>query len=151
MILDQFIEKSPGVFHAKSWNTFISNSELNELFLMAKSSGNKARLCLHPDIWDSIQITYLAFINPYSDKIHCHPFRSETIHVIEGKAKHNIYDAKGKIQNSLDISKTNNSSITIESGTWHNFSLISEKLMVIEIGSGPFTKNSTRYYQNRIQ
>ena len=145
MILDQFIEKSPGVFHAKSWNTFISNSELNELFLMAKSSGNKARLCLHPDIWDSIQITYLAFINPYSDKIHCHPFRSETIHVIEGKAKHNIYDAKGKVQNSLDISKTKNSSVTIKNGTWHNMQLKSKKLLVIEIGMGPFKVGSTKY------
>ena len=145
MILDQFFEKSPGVFHAKSWNTFISNSEINELFELAKSNGNKARLCLHPDIRDSIQITYLAFINPYSDKIHCHPFRSETIHVVEGKAKHIIYNAQRKIQSSLDISKTKNSSITIESGTWHNIELRSKNLLVIEIGMGPFKEGSTKY------
>ena len=112
MINNQFFEKSLGVFHAKSWNSIISQTEIEELFLLAEASGNKARLCLHPDSNEIVQITYLAFIRPYVDKVHCHPFRNETIHVIDGKVRHNIYSDLGNLVKSLELSKSNNISIS---------------------------------------
>ena len=145
MISHFFEEKSPGVFHAKSWNTQLDLESIEELFKIARLSNNKSRLCLHPNIYENMQVTYLAFLKPYKDKLHFHPSRSEILIPIIGDAEHRIFDKKGEIVSKSILSARLKSAISIESNTVHSLELISSKLLMLEIGSGPFTSESTIY------
>lgn len=141
-------QKEPGVFHAKNWNSKISLEVISELFNIAKANNNKARLCLHPSVDETAQVTYLAFVKPYRDKIHSHPLRSEVMIPIIGEAEHRIYDEKGNLQSKSILSEHLKSAISIEKNILHSLELISSRLLILEIGSGPFISGSTKYFQS---
>lgn len=67
-------ETLQGVFHAHNWGQDFSEDLLETLIQEAKHNSNrKARLCLHPNPNEPLQVTYIAFSSPYSDRIHKHP------------------------------------------------------------------------------
>lgn len=146
MIKNYFIEKSDGVFHAKKWNFELQNEIFKELFLIAKECNNKARLCLHPSANEKLQITYLALLWPYVDQIHCHPFKTETVQILRGEADHNIYNNSRILIKKTRLSVKNNIGITIDKGIWHNLTLQSKKVLILEIGLGPFKEGSTKNF-----
>jgi len=86
-------ETMPGVFHAAAWGQPLDENLLELLIEKAKVNSNrKARLCLHPTSDELLQVTYLTFSSPYSDKVHKHPHRPEVVIPIHGIARHSTFD-----------------------------------------------------------
>lgn len=144
-------ETLPGVFHALAWGQDLPEDFLQILILQAKRNVNKkARLCLHPTPSETLQVTYLAFSNPYADEIHSHPHRPEVLIPIFGQARHSIYNEKKERATSQTLNGEHPVAFSTPPGTLHGISVLSESFVMIEIGVGPFTEDSTVYYIDRL-
>ena len=137
-------ETKPGVFHAKGWGQSLEDNLLGKLIEEAKVNANrKARLCLHPTSEETLQVTYLAFIRPYSDKIHKHPHRPEVVIPILGEARHTTYDNEGNLLESRILKGEKPIAVSTEMSSWHALEVVSEFFVMVEIGTGPFLETST--------
>jgi cupin fold WbuC family metalloprotein len=139
-------ETMPGVYHAKVWGQALEDDLLEQLIEKATINPNrKARLCLHPTPDETLQVTYLAFSRPYSDRIHSHPHRPEVVIPVRGEARHTTYGAEGGILESKILSGANPVAVSSEIGIWHALEIISDFFVMVEIGIGPFRQTSTVY------
>lgn len=137
---------SASVYHAYEWGQQLETNLFDLLIEEArKSNTRKARFCVHPDPKDKLQITYLAFINPYLDKIHKHPGRHEIVIPLQGIAMHSTFDLEANLLSSQLLDGFNPIALTSRMDTWHSIEVLSEAFIMIEIGIGPFTSNSTVY------
>jgi cupin fold WbuC family metalloprotein len=136
--------KGNGVFHANSWNTVVDETMVAELVSIAKENADgKARLCLHPDAAELMQVTYLAFNAKYNEAIHKHPHRPEVLIPIRGKAERRIHNEAGEIVNSQIMAGGSGMAFSTERNLWHSLILKSETFVMVEIGLGPFGSDST--------
>jgi cupin fold WbuC family metalloprotein len=139
-------ETGRGVYHAFKWGQRLETDLLDLLIKEARDNkGRKARYCVHPDPNEALQITYLAFINPYSDRIHRHPSRDEIVIPLIGIASHSTFDSEGKILNNHLLDGSNPVALTSKVDAWHSIEVLSEYFVMIEIGIGPFNIHSTVY------
>jgi cupin fold WbuC family metalloprotein len=139
-------ETLPSVFHALNWDIEVPELIISELIQQARISSNqKARFCLHPNASDLLQFTYLAFIAPYKDKIHCHPNRQEIIYPVFGSAVHSVYDPDSILLKSGYLDSDRPVALSTSMGKWHSIEVKSSVFVMIEISSGPFTNDSTVY------
>jgi cupin fold WbuC family metalloprotein len=139
-------ETMPGVFHASAWGQPIDENLIELLIENAKVNSNrKARLCLHPTSDELLQVTYLAFSSPYSDKVHKHPHRPEVVIPVYGLARHSTFDLKGRILNSQVLDGSNPVANSTDANSWHSLEVLSDSFVMIEIGTGPFLSTSTLY------
>lgn len=142
-------ETLQGVFHAHNWGQDFSEDLLETLIEEAKINLNrKARLCLHPNPNEPLQVTYLAFSSPYSDRIHKHPHRPEVLVPIIGQAKHTTFDNAAIAVSSKIIDGRLPIAISTPKGVWHAIEVITPSFVMIEIGTGPFLKDSTVFLEN---
>ena len=142
-------ETLPGVFHALVWGQDLPEDFMNLLVEKARINPNrKARLCLHPNPSELLQITYLAFCSPYSDKIHSHPHRPEVLVPVFGQAKHTTFDSAAKVVSSKIIDGRLPIAISTPKGVWHAIEVITPSFVMIEIGTVPFLKDSTVFLEN---
>ena len=143
------ISSGKQIFHSKSWNIGIQDEMIACLLQEARiNENNKARLCLHPNAEETMQVTYLAFVAPYEDSIHCHPWRPEVLIPIRGEAVARTFDSNGNmLKSELMIGGTGHAFAT-ESGQWHSLKVKTSDFVMIEIGIGPFRPDST-VFQNR--
>ena len=140
-------ETMPGVFHATAWGQPLEENLLDLLIERAKLNSNrKARLCLHPTSDEILQVTYLAFSSPYSDKVHKHPHRPEVVVPILGIARHSTFDQEGRILRSQVLDGNNPVANSTQKDSWHALEVLSESFVMIEIGIGPFVPTSTVYF-----
>jgi len=139
-------ETMPGVFHAHAWGQPLEENLLELLIEKAKINLNrKARLCLHPTFDELLQVTYLAFSSPYSDKVHKHPHRPEVVIPIHGVARHSTFDSEGRILRSQVLDGNNPVANSTQVNSWHALEILSDSFVMIEIGTGPFVSTSTVY------
>ena len=139
-------ETAPGVFHMLSWGLSVPENVFDELIIEAsKNSNRKARLCLHPNVGDETQVTYLAFVAPYQDRIHKHPTKPEVLIPILGEAIFRYYGEDSEMKYSSIMSGTKPISITIPKNSWHSVEIQSSSFMMLEVSKGPFNTKSTEY------
>lgn len=139
-------ETSPNVFHAHEWGQQLEKDLLDLLIKEAKTSdARKARFCVHPDPNETLQITYLAFVNPYLDRIHRHPSREEIVIPLQGMAIHTTFDLDQNQLGSQLLDGSNPIALTSKIDAWHSLEVLSDFFVMLEIGVGPFTSNSTVY------
>ena len=144
------IETLPGVFHALNWGESIEQDLLKILIETAtKNVNNKARFCLHPSPSDLLQVTYLAFAKPYSDKIHNHPNKVEVVIPISGQAFYRTYDSAGKVVEKLKLDGAKPIALSTNPNVWHAIEVLSENFVMLEIGTGPLLPTSTLFQSNR--
>jgi cupin fold WbuC family metalloprotein len=140
-------ETSPGVFHCKDWGIQIpSNIVVGLVEIASNISTNKARLCLHPSPDSQLQITYLAFVAPYADRIHSHPNREEVIFPLFGTATHTSYDADGQAFVKTKLDSTNPVALSTKTGVLHSLVVSGPAFVMLEIGTGPFVINESTHY-----
>jgi cupin fold WbuC family metalloprotein len=136
------------IFHCKSWNVEVQDELIAGLIEEARINENrKARLCLHPNAQEIMQVTYLAFVSPYEDRIHSHPFRPEVLIPIQGEAEARIFDENGKMVKKSRMIAGRGHAFATESGQWHSLIVKSSEFVMIEIGIGPFRPDSTLYQE----
>jgi cupin fold WbuC family metalloprotein len=149
-ISDNSLQTGKQIFHSRSWNTKVDDELIDELLTQARrNSNNKARFCLHPNSNESMQVTYLAFIAPYEDKIHCHPFRPEVLVPIRGQAEARCFDDKGNILKKELMVGGSGHALSTECGQWHSLRVESSEFVMIEIGIGPFRSDSTVFLHEK--
>ena len=64
---------------------------------------------------------------------------------ILGRAKYATYDQDGQILESKILKESEPFTISTSSGIRHAIEVLSESFVVLEIGTGPFTHDSTVY------
>ena len=132
-----------GVIHV-NWDVVVSESDIDELVNLARSlPQNKARLCLHETSSSPMQVTYLAFVDPYADKVHKHPVRPEVIIPVRGEAIRQIYSDNFQLIDEVQMISGRGESFSMPPNKWHSLEVRSENFVMIEIGLGPFTSDST--------
>jgi hypothetical protein len=137
-------QTSDGVYHAIKWDVNLPDSFIYDLIEEAKANiSRKARLCLHPDPSELLQFTYLAFASPYKDKIHSHPNRPEIIYPILGSALHSIFDSNANLLKSTTLTSEKPVALGTPVGKWHSLEVQSDAFVMLEIGTGPFSDDST--------
>ncbi len=140
------VETGPGIFHAAEWGCELPENLYEELIEIAsKNESNKARLCLHPNSEEKMQVTYLAFKAPYADRVHKHPHRPEVLIPLSGVAVHYTFNDRGEIIASQTMDGSKPTTFSSALGTWHGLEVVSESFVMIEIGVGPFVATSTTY------
>jgi cupin fold WbuC family metalloprotein len=136
----------PNVYHSKTWGEPLEENILELLIKQSNQSTNrKARLCLHPNPEEQLQVTYLAFAKPYIDRVHKHPDRIEILIPVYGNAIHRVFDSNDKIVKSTSLNGVNPVALTTLMGAWHGIEVYSENFVMVEIGLGPFLHTSTVY------
>ena len=137
-------ETLQGVFHAHNWGQEFSEDLINELIEEAKINLNrKARLCLHPSPANSLQVTYLAFSRPYTDRIHYHPHSPEVNIPILGQAKFLTLNDEGEVISSQILDGASPVAVSTPTGVWHSLNVLSPNFVTLEVKTGPFLKDST--------
>jgi cupin fold WbuC family metalloprotein len=143
---DISIQTGPGIFHAIKWGSELPENLFEELIEVASNhESHKARLCLHPNPEEKMQVTYLAFKAPYADRVHKHPHRPEVLIPLSGIAIHSTFDDRGEIIASQTMDGAKPISYSTPSGVWHSLKIVSESFVMIEIGVGPFMSTSTMH------
>jgi cupin fold WbuC family metalloprotein len=144
--LSAFSETKAGVFHSFKWGQIIPETFIGDLIECAKkNSDRKARLCLHPSPNDVTQVTILALVAPYKDRLHKHPNKPEIMFPIKGKAELTMLDQNQTKQRVLTLDAGNPVPVSIQANTVHALKVLSNDFVFIEIGNGPFNSNSTVY------
>ena len=140
------IETLPGVFHALNWGEPIEQDLLKILIETAtKNVNNKARFCLHPSPSDLLQVTYLAFSKPYTDKIHNHPNKVEVVIPIYGQALYRTFNSAGKVVKNIKMDGDKPIALSTNPNVWHAIEVLSENFIMLEIGTGPLGPTSTLF------
>jgi cupin fold WbuC family metalloprotein len=143
---DISIQTGPGIFHAIKWGSELPENLFEELTEVASNNeSHKARLCLHPNPEEKMQVTYLAFKAPYADRVHRHPHRPEVLIPLSGIAVHSTFNDRGEIIASQTMDGSKPKTFSSALGAWHSLEVVSESFVMIEIGSGPFKQDSTTY------
>lgn len=138
------IQTKPQVFHSTSWDLTIDPELILDLIEEARNNdSNKARLCLHNSPEELMQVTYLAFIAPYEDEIHCHPHRPEVLIPIMGEAEARIFNESGISLKKQLMRGDKGEAFSTNAMTWHSLRVISSEFVMIEVGLGPFKPDST--------
>ena len=138
------VETGKQIFHGKSWNLRIDEELISDLIAEARENqSRKGRLCLHPKPEEIMQVTYLAFISPYEDKVHCHPHRPEVLIPILGEAESRTFDDHGKLLKSQIMRGGSGNAFSTDVGKWHSLKVLSPEFVMVEIGAGPFHADST--------
>jgi len=144
--LEQLNQTQLGVFHAPKWGHMIPQNFVRLLVEEAENNPNrKARICLHPNPDEITQVTIIALVAPYSDRLHTHPNRPEIMFPLFGKAVLTIYDDRDGAPRYLNLDSSDRSPISIEMNVVHSLRVVTASFVFIEIGNGPFTNNSTHY------
>ena len=138
------------VFHSHSWDLTVDEELILELVSEARrSKAKKARLCLHKDPEEIMQVTYLAFISPYEDRIHNHPHRAEVLVPILGEAEARTFDDEGNLLSNKLMRGKSGEAFSSNLGTWHSLKVKSSEFVMIEIGVGPFRPDSTTFFETK--
>ena len=138
------------VFHSTSWALVVNNQLIAELISEAGNNlNNKSRLCLHQKPSEIMQVTYLAFIAPYEDKIHSHPYRPEVLIPILGEAEASIFDDEGEVLSTQIMRGNSGEAFSFEARTWHSLKVLTPEFVMIEVGIGPFQDDSTVFYKQK--
>jgi cupin fold WbuC family metalloprotein len=141
------VETGKQIFHGKSWNLRIDEELISDLIAEARENqSRKERLCLHPKPEEIMQVTYLALIPPYEEKVHCHPHRPEVLIPILGEAESRTFDDHGKLSKSQTMRGDSRNVFFTNEGKWHSLKVLSPEYIVTEIGEGPFHADSTVFF-----
>lgn len=138
------------VFHSNSWDLTVDEELILDLVSEARrSKAKKARLCLHKAPEEIMQVTYLAFISPYEDRIHNHPYRAEVLVPILGEAEARTFDDEGNLLSNKLMRGKSGEAFSSNLGTWHSLKVKSSEFVMIEIGVGPFRSDSTTFFETK--
>ena len=144
MLLADFRETAPGVFHAKKWGLVLSHRHVEALIACAQSQAGKvARLCLHPDVSEIEQQMLIAFADTGEGRAHLHPSKREALVLVSGEADLILYDDMGEVSGFERMQRGGTTYVSIPAGTIHNLDVREAPFVFWELALGPFLGAST--------
>lgn len=126
----------------------IDNNYIMDLKEKAKSNGyNRCMMCLHDDIRNHVHEMINVFAKHEYIQPHCHPFKTETKSIIEGRILMIIYDEAGNILEEFVMSKDEGHVFTvrIEQGIFHTNIALTDSVFQETI-TGPFVGKDDSVY-----
>jgi cupin fold WbuC family metalloprotein len=146
MILNSIAtETRENVFHALSENLSITSEIVNELIDLMELKQKTSRLCLHLSKESPLHQSIIVTSSKFQNNRHFHPDKFETIYPLHGQARLNLFDSSFKRIGTSVLSTKDVVSATIQPKEIHNFEILTETFVFLEISPGPFTNNSTVY------
>ncbi len=138
-------ETSENVFHALSENLSVTSEIVNELIHLMEQKQKTSRLCLHLSKKSPLHQSIIVTSSKFQNKMHFHPDKLETIYPLQGQARLNLFDSNLKRTGGSLLSTRDIMSATIQPKEIHNFEILTDIFVFLEISPGPFTNNSTVY------
>ena len=124
-------------------------SKKNLDFIKEKMINNnlqRIRICAHKDINDKIHEMFIVLRKTTYIRPHKHLNKSESFHLVEGKAKVIVFDGEGSIQDVVDMDDYDSGKkfyYRIDDAYYHTVFVISDFLVFHETVQGPFKKEGT--------
>lgn len=126
----------------------LTPDRIDEIAAMAMGSELKrARFCLHSSTEDSVQEMIIAIARDSHLPPHCHPRKSESLHVIRGRLGLVIFDGDGEVKKRLTLSAEDAHApafYRIGRGVWHGVFALSELVVIHEVTAGPFNRDASQ-------
>lgn len=117
--------------------------------LKAKAMANerkRVRLCAHPQLTDRLHEMLIIHTKDTYVRPHKHLHKSESFHVIEGRAAVIIFDDKGNIEELIAMGDYLSGRLfyyRISTACYHTLIITSDFLVFHETTNGPFQKSDT--------
>ncbi len=138
-------ETSENVFHALRENLSITSEIVRELIDLMELKQKTSRLCLHLSKESLLHQSVIVTSSKFQNNMHFHPDKFETIYPLQGQARLNLFDSSFKRIGTSLLSTEDIVSATIQPKEIHNFEILTDSFVFLEISPGPFTNNSTIY------
>lgn len=128
---------------------FVMVSALDVALLKKMTIANprkRIRLCMHPGIENSLHEMLILHTNTTYVRPHKHINKSESLHVVEGRADVVFFDDRGAIQKVIALSPYAEQGIfyyRIEQPWFHTLMIYSEMFIFQEVTNGPFDVTQT--------
>ncbi len=114
-----------------------------------KNERRRMRLCAHPHVDSPIQEMIIALARGIYIRPHKHPKKSESLHVIEGKADVVFFDDSGTIRDVLSLTAMPSQQgvhyYRLESPWFHTLWIRSRVFVFHETINGPFRHKHTQF------
>ena len=127
----------------------IDSSDIAELKNKAKQNPRKRiRICAHKDIKDHIHEMLIVHEKSCYVRPHKHVNKTETFHIIEGKADIILFHEDGTIDQSIsmgDVASGLKFFYRLPPDRYHTMLIKSEVLVFHEITNGPFIENDISF------
>ena len=126
-------------FFALDQTVTVNDEMIDALILESAAAGNRpARICLHtmPDA-DFHEMVVLERVGHYFPP-HRHPFKGESIHVIEGQLAVFTFDDKGAVLSATPLGRDGNLISRVGAGQWHFTLPLTDPVIYHEAKPGPF-------------
>lgn len=138
---------SPEIFYPNSPITVIGEDFVNGLVTQAiNNSRQRSRLCAHPNTDDPLHEMLIVHHNSAYIRPHKHPGKSESTHIIMGKADFIIFDDNGFIDQVIPMGQFGFGGkffIRLDRPSFHTLLIRSEFLVFHETTNGPFDRKDT--------
>lgn len=111
-----------------------------------KNRSQKFRTCLHKSVKDKVHEMLVVHTNKTKVRPHKHLNKSETLHVIEGKATVIVFDNRGKIKKKFKVGDYNSGYpfvYKMEKNIYHSFIFHTKFFVFKETTKGPFQIRKT--------
>jgi len=108
----------------------------------------RARVCLHQHHEDKIQEMVIALCRGTKVRVHRHPGRSESFHVVEGILEVLFFDDAGKELERLVLGEPSSGYpflYRLNTSLWHSVVPVTEIAIVHETVAGPFSTESSEF------
>ena len=144
------IKRSSGVFYSETALVTVTPDDL--AFLKAEAAGNegrtrgRSRLCAHPDETAGLHEMLIVHHHDVYVRPHHHLGKSESFHLMEGRALVILFDRDGAIERVIPVGDTASGAASyfrMPEGVVHSFVIESEWLVFHETTTGPFDRSRT--------
>ena len=137
------------VLYAKGPLTRVTRAEIETLKTMAAANRRqRIRLCTHPSPTHAVHEMIIVHARDNYVRPHLHLRKSESFHVIEGRARVVIFDDHGDVKESAGMSEAGKGDcffIRIEKKLYHTVIPGSRWFVFHETTQGPFQTEQTRF------
>ena len=144
---NNFKEMSKEVYYSTDDIAKLSKKDIN--FLKEKMLSNnlqRIRICAHKGIDDKIHEMFIVLRKSTYIRPHKHLNKSESFHLVEGRAKIVVFDSEGNIKDVICVDNYDSGEkfyYRMNNAYYHTVLAMSDFLVFHEIVQGPFKKEDT--------
>lgn len=147
--LDAFTEVGLGVYSLVNEVVQITRADVEHLDSLALTLPRKrARICAHKNNLDSVHEMIIALRSESYIRPHLHPAKTESFHVIFGRADVVIFDDSGGIRELVrlgDYGSGRTFFYRLAEPKFHTLLIRTQKFVLHEVTNGPFLRDETVY------
>jgi cupin fold WbuC family metalloprotein len=143
-----WIEEQPDILRSRAPCPAVTPEIIVELKRRAVTSPrHRARWCAHPDNQSETQEMLIVLTKQTCIPPHRHPGRSETLCVLEGRARAWFFDEAGRVVRCLQMTPPSDGGTFLyrtKPDEFHTLELETDFFVFLETTRGPFNPNSTQ-------